>query len=83
MNDIQKPEPKAPEKIKRRPGLGVSVMRGLLVLSRLSRHYWTTGYLPVLEVRGDDRRDLRRAMRYIERLGSWKFWKVMGRRKKK
>jgi hypothetical protein len=82
MNDIPRPEPKAPEKFKRRPGIGVSIMRGLLVLSRLSKHYWTTGYLPVLEVRGEERRDLRRAMRYVDDLGSWFFWKSMKRRKK-
>ena len=82
MNDIPKPKPKAPEKIKFRPGIGASVMRGFLVLARLFRAYWTSGYLPLLEVRGEDRRDLRRAVRYIDRLGSWFFWKSMDRRKK-
>jgi len=82
MNDIPKPRPKAPEKFKRRPGIGSSIMRGLLVLSRLSNHYWTSGYLPVLEVRGEDRRDLRRALKYAEKLGSWYFWISMKRRKK-
>lgn len=45
---IEMPPEKSPEKITRRPGFGVSVMRGLMTLSRLYTRYGRSGYIPRL-----------------------------------
>jgi len=60
---------------RRRPGLGRSVVRGLLILCRLFRSYRHQKYLPLYGVTGKDRRDLNNAMDYTWRLVSWKLTK--------
>lgn len=72
---IEMPPEKSPEKITRRPGFGVSVMRGLMTLSRLYTRYGRSGYIPLADLHGTDRGDIRAAMRYIRRLSAWHFWK--------
>ena len=81
--NIQIPKPKAPPKIKHRPRTGAAKMRGFLVLTRLFHAYWNVGYFPIREIKGQYRRDLLKAMRYIEAMGAWSFWKRMDRRGKK
>lgn len=60
---------------RRRPGLGRSVVRGLLILTRQYRAYQRTKYIALHDITGKDRADLNRAMSYIERLVSWKLTK--------
>jgi len=77
---IEVPQPIAPPRVDRRPGFGVAVVRGLFHLSRLYKQYGASGYIPLNEVHGKDRGDIRKAMRYIYGLASWHFWKAHDKR---
>lgn len=79
---IETPAAIPPKRLKRRPGFGASVLRGMMLIARLFSSYSRSNYIPLVGLNQDERRDIRAAVRYIKRLSGWYFWKVKDRRLK-
>jgi len=60
---------------RRRPGLGKSVVRGIILLARQYKAYKWSGYIPLHNLSPKERRDVKAAATYLDRLAGWKLAK--------
>lgn len=56
----------------RRPHYGAAILRGLTVIEELVEHLDRSGALALHRVQPQERRDVRRALRYLRRLEEWR-----------